>query len=434
MDAAKFGFALVIGLGAGIGIGFALGTASSDGPSSSPPPSGRNFTGDAPTPTPTPHGVDSDPIAAEIPSTPEEMKVLIGRLQEELQVARNAAEMAQKETAMQRSQAANDAQRLVAERTAALQAALVAAESQLAAIQEKLGGEATEKQLTPEEIAERIEQAKTMLDGAFADKNGDAAIKAIRILIELGQDGYPDAMDAILRVHGDVRGAKTLGLMETTFYRYASDHALYEYALDRSNNAPDAFRVYATWGYPWMVEAPALVKTYAANLPNETNDAVAQAMIYQLGQSPTTEAAAALIVAYEAAGQARNVPRQRQILQFLGQNPNDNARNFIRHVALYESNDSLRRLAESMLSTVAGIYINRVVEGSQAQHAGLRAGDILTKYNGHTITSMPQLGQLRAQVSEAEIVTLEVYRDGAMLPFSINGGVIGIDGHFVAGR
>ena len=43
-----------------------------------------------------------------------------------------------------------------------------------------------------------------------------------------------------------------------------------------------------------------------------------------------------------------------------------------------------------------GVYVYQVVSGSPAEKAGLRQGDIITEFDGQTITGMTQLKQLIA--------------------------------------
>ena len=73
-----------------------------------------------------------------------------------------------------------------------------------------------------------------------------------------------------------------------------------------------------------------------------------------------------------------------------------------------------RSVARSVLklSTPAGALVAQVVPDSAAEHAGIKEGDVILKYNGTPITDA---GALSARVSGAapgEKATLEIRRNG----------------------
>ena len=57
-----------------------------------------------------------------------------------------------------------------------------------------------------------------------------------------------------------------------------------------------------------------------------------------------------------------------------------------------------------------GLYINEVVEGSDAEAAGIRAGDILLSLDGVQITGEESLSQLLYSYQVGDTVQAEIYR------------------------
>jgi serine protease Do len=70
------------------------------------------------------------------------------------------------------------------------------------------------------------------------------------------------------------------------------------------------------------------------------------------------------------------------------------------------------RAAELRLAGAMGIEVTRVREGSPAEQAGLRAGDVVTKYGGKRVDSIEQFSKMVRETPVGETVMLEVYRGG----------------------
>ena len=56
----------------------------------------------------------------------------------------------------------------------------------------------------------------------------------------------------------------------------------------------------------------------------------------------------------------------------------------------------------------AGVYVNSVMENLGAQKAGIKSGDIITSFDGHTITAMKQLQELLLRYKAGEKVKIKV--------------------------
>ena len=62
-----------------------------------------------------------------------------------------------------------------------------------------------------------------------------------------------------------------------------------------------------------------------------------------------------------------------------------------------------------------GVYVYAVGEGSAAEEAGIRQGDIITAVDGNEITTMDELNELKNKHSAGETITLSISRSGETL-------------------
>lgn len=71
------------------------------------------------------------------------------------------------------------------------------------------------------------------------------------------------------------------------------------------------------------------------------------------------------------------------------------------------------RARELKLKETQGVEISRVEEGSPAEKAGLKAGDVILEYNGQRVEGMEQFGRLVRETPAGREVKLLVSRNGA---------------------
>jgi serine protease Do len=64
------------------------------------------------------------------------------------------------------------------------------------------------------------------------------------------------------------------------------------------------------------------------------------------------------------------------------------------------------------LDEARGVEVTRVEEGSPADQAGIKAGDVLLMYNGENILGAQQLGRLVAETPQGRKIKIEYWRDG----------------------
>lgn len=74
---------------------------------------------------------------------------------------------------------------------------------------------------------------------------------------------------------------------------------------------------------------------------------------------------------------------------------------------------SPERARELKLKETYGVEISRVEEGSPAEKAGLKAGDVVLEYNGERVEGMEQFGRLVRETPSGREVKLLINRNGA---------------------
>jgi len=59
----------------------------------------------------------------------------------------------------------------------------------------------------------------------------------------------------------------------------------------------------------------------------------------------------------------------------------------------------------------AGVYVSNVQMLSSAYKAGIRAGDIITKFDGVAVKSVNDINDIKAKHKVGDVVSVEIYRD-----------------------
>lgn len=72
----------------------------------------------------------------------------------------------------------------------------------------------------------------------------------------------------------------------------------------------------------------------------------------------------------------------------------------------------LSKMAANFYRVPQGLYVNRVDENSDAAEQGLKTGDIITKINGQSVTSLDTGVSLRNEFKAGDEITVTVYRMG----------------------
>jgi len=82
-------------------------------------------------------------------------------------------------------------------------------------------------------------------------------------------------------------------------------------------------------------------------------------------------------------------------------------------------------LAKSFeLPSAAGALVSEVVEASPAMKAGLKPGDVITKYNGREVARAEDLSRVVAETPSGQAVNLSVVRDGKPMTVAVTIGTL----------
>ncbi|MDE6776265.1 MAG: PDZ domain-containing protein, partial [Ruminococcus sp.] len=65
----------------------------------------------------------------------------------------------------------------------------------------------------------------------------------------------------------------------------------------------------------------------------------------------------------------------------------------------------------SYLGIPMGIYVRDVVDGSAAEEAGIRVGDVIIGINDEAVNTMDELNSIKNKFKAGDTITLKVYRD-----------------------
>ena len=70
----------------------------------------------------------------------------------------------------------------------------------------------------------------------------------------------------------------------------------------------------------------------------------------------------------------------------------------------------------------AGIVVYSVAQGSPAEQAGIRSGDIITKFGDTAVTSYASMISEKNKYAAGETVTITVYRDRQLQELNVTLG------------
>jgi len=86
-------------------------------------------------------------------------------------------------------------------------------------------------------------------------------------------------------------------------------------------------------------------------------------------------------------------------------------------VQVAEMNEDLARSAR--MSEIRGIYVANVVEGSGAEAAGIKEGDVITAVNGNKIATFVHLTEIIRQFRPGDKVSVDIVRNGRSMTYEV---------------
>jgi serine protease Do len=113
----------------------------------------------------------------------------------------------------------------------------------------------------------------------------------------------------------------------------------------------------------------------------------------------------ALIGATALMGQARSGPENNFLLTGEGRMSGS-------YLGVSLADMDADRAKRLKLDEPRGVEVIRVEEGSPAEKAGIKPGDVLLTYNGENILGAQQLGRLVAETPEGRKIRVQLWRDG----------------------
>lgn len=85
---------------------------------------------------------------------------------------------------------------------------------------------------------------------------------------------------------------------------------------------------------------------------------------------------------------------------------------------------SRRQARELSLDKAEGAWVTEVLPGSPAEQAGLRAGDVILRFNGQALPSSRELPPLVGSVDPGDMVTLDLVRDRRRVEIRVEVGAL----------
>ena len=85
---------------------------------------------------------------------------------------------------------------------------------------------------------------------------------------------------------------------------------------------------------------------------------------------------------------------------------------------------TMNRQMAQQTNLTEGVYLYSVVEGGAADQAGLQVGDVITKIDDHSVTSMEDLTAVKKQYSAGDTAAFTVYRAGKSVTVQVTWGSV----------
>jgi hypothetical protein len=290
-------------------------------------------------------------------------------------------------------------------------------------------------------IEARVRALGPEVEAALEKKDGKRVLALYAELATLGRPGWPLAAKLGLAFNemGESQG-KDWGVSTMEYYRVlmATDFAdLWLDAVEHPGTYEKDFRTFAL-GCLSMADSSKSIPALVRALSTEKDADAVSAIAGVLGQSPAPEAVSALVT---AAASQKNLQARRTIVWALTRTPGDEATNALTLLAASEQDASIKSQLELGLTVraipVAGYYIYYVTPQSDGEVAGLKAGDVITVWNGKPLTGWRSL-QKTGESQESEQVALSVWREGQTIKLSTRGGTsrveFGVSGDVTTSR
>ncbi|MHC4473711.1 MAG: HEAT repeat domain-containing protein [Planctomycetota bacterium] len=288
-----------------------------------------------------------------------------------------------------------------------------------------------------EQRLRRITEIRDAAAGWFSEGNGKAALAALKELAELVPEGREAAMELAVRINKDVNGEGKLELSEMVFYTNLGTPALrnlFIWSLENPSLTP--FRTMAAYSLPWTQPPEETVAQFSKALRSEKELDVQRALVWNLARMRKREAVDALQDVFTDAD--RDGTLRAQVATELAMSEDPEVARALESASLSDPDPKVRDAAKAALAMrdppATGFMITGTVPKSQAEAAGIKAGDILVSYNGRATRDLEALRAAATESGTEEEVPVTLIRGGREVTLYLRPGQMGVFGRDVKAR
>jgi hypothetical protein len=292
-------------------------------------------------------------------------------------------------------------------------------------------------------VAARVLVSAGALDSALAAKDGKKLLALYGELAGYGRAAWPLAKKLGAIFSSLDEGSDELGLNGMEFFKtfaLADFSELYADAFAHPEDYDKEFRKLAIWGIS-MGDSAAATPTLIQALKVEKDLRTIQQIAGVLAQNPAQPGVADALL--DAINAQKNKQARQTLVWTLTRMQGDEATRALGVLVAAATDPQTKQQLEISLKVrsipVAGLYVYSVNAKSTAEAAGIKAGDVLTTYDGKPLKTWQQLQGTAGEdeTAETRTSTIGVYRDGSTFSVSVKGGSsiweMGITGDFAKG-
>jgi PDZ domain-containing protein len=198
---------------------------------------------------------------------------------------------------------------------------------------------------------------------------------------------------------------ETLGIRDMRWSGFVATSRLPElmqWAFE--NPSPEAFREFAAWTLPWREGPEATVRRFETAFPREESLDVAKALAQQAAvlDTATSRAALARFVQDTAADPVLRAVAATELVR----TGTAEALRLLKEIAAHDADPAIREAARVAALAAdppgEGYLVTMIAEGDSWAEAGLRAGDIVTSFDGRAVAGPEPDDFLWKGISAAE--------------------------------
>jgi hypothetical protein len=284
----------------------------------------------------------------------------------------------------------------------------------------------------------RIAEIRGKVDRWFEDGKGKEALAALKELAALVPEGREAAMELAVKINQDVNGEGKLKLSQMVFYTNLGTpeiKGLFSWSLANPSSLAD-FRTMAAYSLPWTQSPEETVKQFSKALRGEKDVGVQRALVWNLSRMRKAEGVAALREVLTDTD--RDSSLRAQVATELAMSDDPDVTRDLESLALSDPDLRVRDAAKAAMAMrdppASGFMITGTVPKSQAEAAGMKAGDILISYNGKATKSLTALRAAATDAGEEDEVPVVVMRGGQEVTLYMRPGQMGVFGRDVKAK